>query len=337
MLDKQCAICDGLRCWRAAWSDIAVQCCGIILPMSISIAIAPDVQAALDAGRPVVALESTVISHGLPYPHNLELARAMEREVRDSGAVPATIGIVAGVPTVGMDEVAIERFARTDAQHRPSKVSRRDLGYVIAQGGDGATTVAATMALAHLAGVQVFATGGIGGVHRGARESWDVSADLTELAHTPIVVVCAGAKVILDLPATLEYLETSGVPVLGWRTNEFPAFYSRSSGLPVAQASDATFVARAWHAHRALGGAGMLLTVPPPAEYALDRVVVEAAIERALRRATDEGVHGPAVTPFLLAALAQETGGASVRANVALLCQNARVAAHIAAAIAGVL
>lgn len=305
--------------------------------MKLSLAIAPEVQAALNAGRPVVALESTVISHGLPYPHNLELARAMEQDVRDGGAVPATVGVVAGVPTVGMDAAAIERFARSDPQSRPLKVSRRDLGYVIAAGGDGATTVAATMALAHLAGVQVFATGGIGGVHRGARENWDVSADLTELARTPVLVVCAGAKAILDLPATLEYLETSGVPVLGWRTNEFPAFYSASSGLPAAPAPDASFVARAWRAHRALGGAGMILAVPPPAEHALDRAVAEAAIECALRRATEEGIHGPAVTPFLLAALARETGGESVRANIALLRQNARVAAQVAAAIADML
>lgn len=305
--------------------------------MNLSLAIAPEVQAALNAGRPVVALESTVISHGLPYPHNLELARAMEQDVRDGGAVPATVGVVAGVPTVGMDAAAIERFARSDPQSRPWKVSRRDLGYVIAAGGDGATTVAATMALAHLAGVRVFATGGIGGVHRGARENWDVSADLTELARTPVLVVCAGAKAILDLPATLEYLETSGVPVLGWRTNEFPAFYSASSGLPAAPAPDASFVARAWRAHRALGGAGMLLAVPPPAEHALDRAVAEAAIECALRRAMEEGIHGPAVTPFLLAALARETGGESVRANIALLRQNARVAAQVAAAIADML
>ncbi len=304
--------------------------------MDLSLAIASEVQAALDAGRPVVALESTVISHGLPYPHNLELARAMEQDVRHGGAVPATVGVVAGVPTVGMDAAAIERFAQTDPQPRPSKVSRRDLGYVIASGGDGATTVAATMVLAHLAGVQVFATGGIGGVHRGARESWDVSADLMELTRTPVLVVCAGAKAILDLPATLEYLETGGVPVLGWQTDEFPAFYSAASGLPAALAPDASFVARVWRTHRALGGAGMLLAVPPPAEYALDRTVAEAAIECALRRATEEGVHGPAVTPFLLAALARETGGESVRANVALLRRNAQVAAQVAAAIAGV-
>ena len=302
----------------------------------VSIAVSAEVQAALAARQPVVALESTVITHGLPYPHNLELALAMEQEVRDQGAVPATVGIVAGVPTVGMDAAAIRRFAQPDPHHPPLKVSRRDIGYVIAAGGDGATTVAATMALAHLAGVQVFATGGIGGVHRGARETWDVSADLTELGRTPVLVVCAGAKAILDLPATLEYLETCGVPVLGWCTAEFPAFYSVSSGLSVAYAPDAPFIARAWKAHRALGGAGMVLAVPPPVEDAIDRAAAEAAIERALNRAMEEGVHGPAVTPFLLAALARETEGESVRANVALLRQNARIAAQVAAAIAGI-
>jgi pseudouridine-5'-phosphate glycosidase len=302
----------------------------------ISIAVSAEVQAALAARQPVVALESTVITHGLPYPHNLELALAMEQEVRDQGAVPATVGIVAGVPTVGMDAAAIRRFAHPDPHHPPWKVSRRDIGYVVAAGGDGATTVAATMALAHLAGVQVFATGGIGGVHRGARETWDVSADLTELGRTPVLVVCAGAKAILDLPATLEYLETCGVPVLGWCTAEFPAFYSVSSGLSVAYAPDAPFIARAWKAHRALGGAGMVLAVPPPVEDAIDRAAVEAAIERALNRAVKEGVHGPAVTPFLLAALARETEGESVRANVALLRQNARIAAQVATAIAGI-
>lgn len=305
--------------------------------MNLAIAIAPEVRAALAQRQPVVALESTVISHGLPYPHNLELARAMEQEVRDHGAIPATVGVVAGVPTVGMDDAALQRFARWDAERqRPAKVSRRDLGYIAATGGDGATTVAATMALAGMADVRVFATGGIGGVHRGARDSWDVSADLTELARTPVLVVCAGAKAILDLPATLEYLETCGVPVLGWGVSELPAFYSASSGLPVAPAADAKFVARAWHAHRALGGAGMLLTVPPPAEYALDRAEVEAAISRAIDRAAAAGVRGAAVTPFLLSAMAEETVGESIRANVALLRQNARIAARVALEVAKV-
>jgi len=315
---------------RATIYDHPQGCAGVP-----AIAVAPEVRTALAQRRPVVALESTVISHGLPYPHNLELARAMEQDVRAQGATPATIGIVAGVPTVGMEDAALQHFARPDDERRrPVKVSRRDLGYVAAAGGDGATTVAATMALAALAGIHVFATGGIGGVHRGARETWDISADLTELARTPVLVVCAGAKAILDLPATLEYLETSGVPVLGWGVGELPAFYSTSSGLPVALAPDAAFVARAWCAHRAFGGAGMLLAVPPPAEYALNGAAVEEAITRALHRATAAGVRGQAVTPFLLSALAQETGGESVRANIALLRQNARVAAQVAGAIA---
>src|SRR5215213_1949439 len=189
------------------------------------------IRAALAGGQPVVALESTVISHGLPYPHNLNLARAMEGEVREQQGQPATVGVVAGVPTVGMSDADIERFAVAQGI---LKLSRRDIGYAVALNRDGATTVAATMALAALAGVQVFATGGIGGVHRNAQETWDISADLTELARTPVLVVCSGAKAILDLPATLEYLETMSVPVLGLATDEFPAFYSMSSGLPVS-------------------------------------------------------------------------------------------------------
>jgi pseudouridine-5'-phosphate glycosidase len=292
------------------------------------------VRAALAAGRPVVALESTVIAHGLPFPQNLELARAMEGEVRAAGAVPATVGVVRGVPTVGMDDAAIMRFARADGV---LKVSRRDLGYAVAAGRDGATTVAATMALAALAGVPVFATGGIGGVHRGARESWDISGDLTELARTPVLVVCAGAKAILDLPATLEHLETAGVPVLGLATDEFPAFYSVSSGLPVAARVETPAEAAAvWRAHRALGGGGgLLLAVPPPAEAALPPAQIEPVIQRALAQAAAAGVRGQAVTPFLLAAVARETHGESLRANMALLRQNARVAAAVAAALAG--
>jgi pseudouridylate synthase len=287
--------------------------------------------AARDAGRPIVALESTVISHGLPYPHNLDLARAMEDEVRAAGATPATVGVVGGVPTVGMTAEQIERFACAEGI---LKLSRRDIGYAVAQRCDGATTVAATMALAALAGVAVFATGGIGGVHRGARESWDVSGDLTELARTPVLVVCAGAKAILDLPATLEYLETAGVPVLGLGADEFPAFYSPSSGLPAARVESPAAAAAAWQAHRALGGGGMLLAVPPPAEVALPRATVEAAIERALARASVAGVRGQAVTPFLLAAVAEETHGESMRTNIALLRQNARVAALVARELA---
>ena len=290
------------------------------------------VRAALAASQPVVALESTVIAHGLPYPHNLELACAMEAEVRAAGAVPATVGVVAGVPTVGMRDADIQRFARAEGI---LKLSRRDIAYAVAMRRDGATTVAATMALAARAGIAVFATGGIGGVHRGARESWDISADLTELARTPVLVVCAGAKAILDLPATLEYLETAGVPVLGLATDEFPAFYSLGSGLPIpARVETPTEAAAVWRAHRALGGAGLLLAVPPPADVALPRAAVEAAIEDAYGRAAAAGVRGPAVTPFLLAAVAAATHGESIRTNIALLRQNARIAAQVAQALA---
>ena len=297
----------------------------------MNINIPEPIRAALAGGQPVVALESTVISHGLPYPHNLNLARAMEGEVREQQGQPATVGVVAGVPTVGMSDADIERFAVAQGI---LKLSRRDIGYAVALNRDGATTVAATMALAALAGVQVFATGGIGGVHRNAQETWDISADLTELARTPVLVVCAGAKAILDLPATIEYLETAGVPVLGLNTDEFPAFYSASSGLPVARVKTMAEVAKVWQAHRALGGGGgMLLAVPPPAEVALPPNEIEAAITRALAKANAAGVRGQIVTPFLLAAVAEETHGESMRTNIALLRQNARVAAQVARAI----
>jgi len=296
------------------------------------VAIPEPIRAALAGNQPVVALESTVISHGLPYPYNLGLARAMEGEVRDQHAQPATVGVVAGVPTVGMSDADIERFAVAQGI---LKLSRRDIGYAVALERDGATTVAATMALAALAGVQVFATGGIGGVHRGAHETWDISADLTELARTPVLVVCAGAKAILDLPATIEYLETAGVPVLGLGADELPAFYSATSGLPVARIDTVAEVARVWRAHRALGGGGgMLLAVPPPAEVALPSAEVESAITRALAKASAAGVRGQAVTPFLLAAVAEETHGESMHTNIALLRQNARIAAQVARAIA---
>lgn len=299
--------------------------------------IAEEVSTALEEDRPVVALESTLISHGLPYPQNLEVATALEAAVRAAGAVPATIGVAAGVPTVGLEAADLERFATRPEAVR--KLSRRDLAAAIAAGADGATTVAATMALAAAAGIAVFATGGIGGVHRGAAHSWDVSADLTELARTPTLVVCAGAKAILDLPATLEYLETLGVPVVGLATAEFPAFYSRSSGLPIpTRVETPADAARVWSAQRrhaaiaALGG--MLLCAPPPADVALDRQIVEAAIERALARAAAADVRGPAVTPFLLAAMAEETSGESIATNVALLRNNAHIAALVAVALA---
>lgn len=296
------------------------------------LAFAHHVRVALEGRQPVVALESTVIAHGLPFPQNRELAHAMEEQVRIAGATPATIGVVGGCPTIGLSAEEIEHFAQSKSV---LKLSRRDLAYAVAMGRDGATTVAATMSLAAMAGIQVFATGGIGGVHRGARETWDISGDLTELANTPVLVVCAGAKAILDLPATLEYLETAGVPVLGLQTDEFPAFYSTASGLPLAaRVENAAEAAAVWCAHLSLGGgSGMLLAVPPPAEVALPPATIEAAIERALARAEEAGVHGPAVTPFLLTAVAEETEGESLRTNIALLRQNARVAADIAAAL----
>lgn len=293
----------------------------------------PEVAAALAKRRPVVALESTVLAHGLPRPRNLEVGRAMERAVADGGAVPATVGVVAGVPRVGMETAEIERLATADGV---LKLSTRDLPVPVARGTDGATTVAATMWLAARAGVQVFATGGIGGVHRG--EDRDVSADLTELGRTAMIVVCAGAKSVLDLPGTREALETAGVLVVGWGTDELPAFYSARSGLPVdVRVDDAAQAAALWRAHRDLGLPGaMLLCVPPPAEHALDADDVERSIALALEGARRKGIRGKEVTPYLLRAVAESTGGRSLEANVALLLTNARVAASVAVALAGV-
>lgn len=300
------------------------------------ISIAPHVAAALENKQAVVALESTVISHGLPYPHNLEVALALEEEVRAAGAVPATIAVVGGVPTVGIDRAQLEHFAQASDV---LKLSRRDIAYAIAMKRDGATTVAATMALAAAAGIDVFATGGIGGVHRGASQSWDISADLTELARTPVLVVCAGAKAILDLQATIEQLETLGVPVLGLATDELPAFYSKSSGIPLPWRVENTKQAAAvWLAARLESNAGptggMLLCVPPPNDVALPWEEVEQSIQRALARAEAANVRGQAVTPFLLAAMAEETHGESMETNIALLRQNARIAAQVAQEIA---
>lgn len=291
----------------------------------------PAVAAALAARGPVVALESTVLAHGLPRPRNLQVGRAMEQAVTDAGATPATVGVVAGVPRVGMDEAQIERLAMADGV---LKLSTRDLAVPVARGTDGATTVAATMWLAARAGVQVFATGGIGGVHRG--EERDVSADLTELGRTPMLVICAGAKSVLDLPGTREALETAGVLIVGWGTDELPAFYSARSGIAVdVRVDDAAQAAALWRAHREMGLPGaVLLCVPPPPEQALDADEVEAAISGALRRARTEGIRGKEVTPFLLRAVADATGGRSLEANVALLLNNARVAASVAVALA---
>ncbi|MGQ9368880.1 pseudouridine-5'-phosphate glycosidase [Azospirillum sp. A39] len=299
------------------------------------LSIAPDVAAALAARRPVVALESTVIAHGMPHPRNLETARALEALVREEGAVPATVAVLDGRIRVGLDDEDLQRLAA--GGHAVRKLSRRDLPVALAARADGATTVAATMIAARLAGIAVFATGGIGGVHRGAETSYDVSADLDELARTDVCVVCAGAKAVLDLPKTLEYLETRGVPVLGLGTGTFPAFYARSSGLPVSHRCDSPDeVARVLHAKWRLGlGGGVLATVPIPAEAAIDAEETEAAIARALADAQSEGVVGAAVTPYLLARLEDITQGRSLEANVALIANNARTAARIAAAYAG--
>jgi pseudouridylate synthase len=288
------------------------------------------VRDALAAGRPVVALESTVLAHGLPRPRNLEVGRAMEAEVEAGGAVPATVALLAGTPTVGLSEAGLERIALTDGV---VKLSTRDLPLAVARGLDGATTVASTLRLASRAGVEVFATGGIGGVHRG--EPRDVSADLTELSRTPMIVVCAGAKSILDLPATREALETAGVLVLGWRTTAFPAFYTSDSGLEVdARVESAEEVAGLWRAQRGLGLSSALLLCVPPPEAELAAEEAQRAIDRALARAEAAGIRGKAVTPYLLGEVARLTGGRSLEANVGLLRNNARVAAGVAAALA---
>ncbi len=294
----------------------------------------PEIADALAAGRPVVALESTVISHGMPHPKNLDTARALEAEIRAAGAIPATIAVMDGQIRVGLDDGALERLAV--AGQTAWKLSRRDLPVALATGALGATTVAATMIAARLAGIAVFATGGIGGVHRGAETSFDVSADLDELARSSVCVVCAGAKSILDLPKTLEVLETRGVPVLGFGTDEFPAFYSRSSGLPVAHRCDnAAEVAAILDVKWRLGlEGGVLLANPIPAADALDADVMEEAIGRALADADAKGIKGKHVTPHLLAALERLTAGRSLTANMALIRANARVAAGVAAAYA---
>ena len=294
--------------------------------------IADEVAAAVSQGRPVVALESTLISHGLPQPRNLEVARKLEAVVRDGGAVPATIGIVGGQPIVGLSDVELKVLATADGVR---KCSRRDIAIAVARGEHGATTVAGTLALMGVASSQVLATGGIGGVHRGAEQTFDISADLVELARSRAVVVCAGAKALLDLPRTIEILETAGVPILGWRTDELPAFYSSASGLPVtARIESATEAARVARAGWELGlGSGVLVGVPPPRGAALASERVEASLAEALAEADRRGLRGPAVTPFLLRAVGEATGGESVEANLALLENNARVGAEIAVAV----
>ncbi len=292
------------------------------------LAISREVREALDARRPVVALESTVIAHGLPRPLNLETARELEKVVRDAGAVPATIAIADGQAIVGANAALLERLATEDGV---TKVSTRDLAPLLADRSRlGATTVAATVEIAALAGIEVFATGGIGGVHRGADRTFDVSADLAAIARHPVCVVCAGAKLVLDLPKTLERLETLGVPVLGFGTDDFPAFYVRSSGLRLAhRADDAATAARIARAQLDRG-CGIVVAVPIPEADALDGSEVEAGIEKAIAEAARQGVQGAAVTPFLLRALGEHGEGRTLEANVALLRNNAAVAAAIA-------
>lgn len=291
----------------------------------------PEVAQALASRQPVVALESTVIAHGLPWPQNLELARRLEEIVRQGGAIPATIGIIAGKIRVGLTDAELEHLATAS---NVRKVSRRDLALAIARREDGATTVAGTMIAAHLAGIQVFATGGIGGVHSGL--PFDVSADLNELARTPVVVVCAGAKAILDLPLTLEWLETHGVPVVGYGTDEFPAFYSRTSGLRVdARVNSPAEVVNIVQAQLTLRlGSGLLVTVPIPQEAEIPAEAMAGYIERAVAEAERAAIRGHALTPFLLRRVAELTGGESIRANLALLENNARVATEISLALA---
>jgi pseudouridine-5'-phosphate glycosidase len=289
----------------------------------------PEVASALVAGEPVVALESTVITHGLPKPVNLDLAQQMEHEVREHGALPATVGVWGGQIHLGLAGDMLEQLALSDDT---VKISRRDFGVAAARKQNGGTTVAATMYVAHAAGVRVFATGGIGGVHRG--RTGDVSADLAELARTPEAVICSGAKAILDLPRTLEWLETAGVPVLGWQTDDLPAFFSRSSGLPVQTSVDTAEQAAAiMHEHWSMGlESGVLICVPCPEELAVPEETAQSLIEQAEDEADQYSISGAALTPFLLSRLAELSAGATLRANLALLKNNARVGALVARA-----
>jgi pseudouridine-5'-phosphate glycosidase len=301
--------------------------------MRLPITYTDEVKKALGKGKPVVALESTIISHGMPYPQNLENARNLEEAVRETGAVPATIALLGGSIRIGLSNDELELLGTST---EVVKASRRDLPVIIARGMNAATTVASTMICAELAGISVFATGGIGGVHRGAEQSFDISADLQELAKTDVAVVCAGAKAILDLPLTLEYLETHGVPVLGFQTEDFPAFYTRTSGLKVDYAVEsaeeaARILDAKWSAN--LHG-GVVIANPIPAGYALDKQHIDGAIETALAEARTRGLTGKELTPFLLQRISDITGGESLEANRHLALNNARVAADIAVAYA---
>lgn len=289
----------------------------------------PEVKKALEENKPVVALESTIISHGMPYPKNVETALRVEKVIRDNGAIPATIGIIDGDAIVGMTPEQIEEFGKRKGI---LKTSRRDLPVVYAKKLWAATTVAATMIIAKQAGIEVFVTGGIGGVHRGAQETMDISADLQELAKTNVTVICAGAKAILDLPLTLEYLETMGVPVLGFKTSELPAFYTPHSGLKVDYQIDSYEEAAKVIKEKRINhlDGGILVTNPIPEEYAMDEKIINSAINEALKRMKKEGIHGKEATPFLLKTVVELTGGDSLESNIQLVLNNAKVGANIA-------
>lgn len=297
------------------------------------LSISPEVQEALKAGKPVVALESTIISHGMPYPQNVETALKVEQTIRENGAVPATIAIIGGQLKAGCTPEEIEYLGKKG--QAVIKASRRDLPVLIARKADGATTVTTTMIIAAMAGIRVFATGGIGGVHRGAQQTFDISADLEELAQTPVMVVCAGAKSILDLGLTLEYLETKGVPVIGYGTEELPAFYTRHSGFKVDYRIDTPEeLAAAFKAKMDCGlKGGMLVTNPIPEEFSMPKEVIDKAIEQALREMDEAGIHGKQCTPFLLAKVKDLTGGESLASNIQLVLNNARLAAKTAKAL----
>ncbi|MBR3083197.1 MAG: pseudouridine-5'-phosphate glycosidase [Oscillospiraceae bacterium] len=295
--------------------------------------LSPEVAEALAQGGPVVALESTIISHGMPYPQNVETALAVEDILRQRGVTPATVAVLGGRLKAGLSRDEIAHLGRKG--YAVPKASRRDLPALVARGSDGATTVATTMIVAALAGIPVFATGGVGGVHRGAERSMDISADLEELARTPVMVICAGAKSILDLGLTLEYLETRGVPVLGYGTEELPAFYTRSSGFSVDYRVDSPEeLAKIYRTQRELGyPGGLLVTNPIPEEYSMDKAVIDAAIAAALEEASALGVRGKQVTPFLLARVKELTGGDSLESNIQLVFHNVRLAAETALAL----
>lgn len=303
------------------------------MTVSHLLSVDPAVQAALASGQPVVALESTIITHGMPFPQNLEMARKVEAIVRDNGAVPATMAVLDGALRVGLGDADLQRLAETG--RAAAKASRRDLAALVARGATAGTTVATTMQLAAMAGISIFATGGIGGVHRGAESTFDISADLTELGQTPVAVVCAGAKSILDIAKTLEVLETNGVPVIGYKADGFPAFFARESGYPVDYRVDSTEdIARIIDTHHRLGmKGGLLITNPIPEQHALDAAEMDARIAGAIADAEAAGVTRKDLTPYLLNRLFELTGGKSLVANIALVEHNAAVAAQIAVAL----